>query len=823
MTHNKYFVIELVQARSKMEEYYRRTGQAQIADVFGQPIENLTLKDIFVELRLVDSSVVEKEWREQSEYMDHLRLHNEKKNWRNIKLSHIFQKDDRHVLLDGIAGQGKTVLSNKLCSDWADGYIFQDSAFIFHFTARNLNLLYQGNPNREYSLYELVKHYYSPQLKGVNEEDFNSIIDRTLVVLDGLDEFSGLEELYEDQDCLMGFQKSMFELIKCREGHKILITGRPKSIWYVQTIYHEQIVTYRKIQTLGFNDDTILIFMNKFFGTEDSSPKLLQKINNHPHIRLMLKIPVILHMVCCIFKCFPGEEVAKTITEMYAYGSVTFLRHHSRATKRKKRVVNNELSHDDIDLLLIMASISHMMLERGVVVIDYKEILHFLHKYNIPEKFLESNEYLLVYDINGRRVVMYRHLTQQEFFAALHVVVEAIPLCDIKNNPSLHGVLHLASGLQGALLEDSKSSSFLITYISSIMQRVESKKLVSFSEKCDVINTSKSYVHDIFTECKVENDASIFNSSRVIGTECKVENDVLIFNSSRARGTSYTFLMCLFEYQNPSKELLVRFSGTQFQFADVSTLYSYMMLFALEECNKFNIKVGSIEVDCWHQKLSVRDVERMARCFMPQNVDQLQMPNCEMNDYHLCALASLIPLVKKVILRGNTFTDQGAMSVCNEILKVATKQTQLGLKTLNLRRCEIDDASLAVLSEVIPMIERVYLSNNSFTAVGLKDLVNAYTNCQHEKVLKTIILDGCLDDEKLLVLSELFVHMKEVDIEHNRFTSSGYKSLVNAINNSQHEIKLEAIYIGNGSNITSDDIMMMQEACPNIRFESSPY
>ena len=167
-----------------MEEHYRSIGKAQISDVFGQPIENLTFRDIFVDLRLVDSSKVEKEWRERSEYMDHLRLHNEKNYWRNIALSQIFQKDDRHVLLDGIAGQGKTVISNKLCSDWADGCILHDAAFIFHFTARNLNLLYQENPHKEYSLYELVKHYYSPQLKGIDKEDFNSVIDRTLVLLD---------------------------------------------------------------------------------------------------------------------------------------------------------------------------------------------------------------------------------------------------------------------------------------------------------------------------------------------------------------------------------------------------------------------------------------------------------------------------------------------------------------------------------------------------------------------------------------------------------------------------------------------------------------
>ena len=193
-------------------------------------------------------------------------------------------------------------------------------------------------------------------------------------------------------------------------------------------------------------------------------------------------------------------------------------------------------------MLLTMACISHMMLEKGVVVIDYNELLNFLDKYQIPESLLESNEYLLIYEINGRRVVMYRHLTQQEYFAALHVVVEAIPLCDVMKNSGLHGVIHLASGLQGALIESSNSSLFLISYLSSIMRHVRNKKLAT-SSMSKAINTSKHYVYEILQDIK---------------------NDELTFSSGRLSDRSYMFLMSLYEYQNPSKELLSVLSGAMF-------------------------------------------------------------------------------------------------------------------------------------------------------------------------------------------------------------------------------------------------------------------
>lgn len=103
---------ELVQAQSKMEEHYKRLGQAPIADVFGQPIQNLTFQDVFVDLCLVYSSEVEKEWRERSEYLEHVSLHNRERPWKTTELNQIVPENVKYVLLDGIAGMGKTVISN---------------------------------------------------------------------------------------------------------------------------------------------------------------------------------------------------------------------------------------------------------------------------------------------------------------------------------------------------------------------------------------------------------------------------------------------------------------------------------------------------------------------------------------------------------------------------------------------------------------------------------------------------------------------------------------------------------------------------------------
>ncbi|MEQ2300527.1 hypothetical protein AMECASPLE_026574, partial [Ameca splendens] len=84
----------------------------------------------------------------------------------------------RTVMTKGVAGIGKTVLTQKFTLDWAEGKANQDM-FMFPFTFRELNLL----KGKQVSLVELVHQFFS-DTKGIYR--FKEL--KVVFIFDGLDE-----------------------------------------------------------------------------------------------------------------------------------------------------------------------------------------------------------------------------------------------------------------------------------------------------------------------------------------------------------------------------------------------------------------------------------------------------------------------------------------------------------------------------------------------------------------------------------------------------------------------------------------------------------
>ena len=96
-----------------------------------------------------------------------------------FKISAGRDEPTRTVMTKGVAGIGKTVLTQKLTLDWADDKTNQDIQFTFPFTFRELNVL----KNKKFSLVELVHHFFSETKEICRFEEFQVVF-----ILDGLDE-----------------------------------------------------------------------------------------------------------------------------------------------------------------------------------------------------------------------------------------------------------------------------------------------------------------------------------------------------------------------------------------------------------------------------------------------------------------------------------------------------------------------------------------------------------------------------------------------------------------------------------------------------------
>ncbi|XP_073324041.1 NLR family CARD domain-containing protein 3-like [Pagrus major] len=85
----------------------------------------------------------------------------------------------RRVMTKGVAGIGKTVLTQKFTLDWAEDKANQDIQFTFPFTFRELNVLKE----KKFSLVELVHHFFTETKEICSFEEFQVVF-----IFDGLDE-----------------------------------------------------------------------------------------------------------------------------------------------------------------------------------------------------------------------------------------------------------------------------------------------------------------------------------------------------------------------------------------------------------------------------------------------------------------------------------------------------------------------------------------------------------------------------------------------------------------------------------------------------------
>ncbi|CAL9707518.1 unnamed protein product [Knipowitschia caucasica] len=85
----------------------------------------------------------------------------------------------RALLTKGVAGVGKTVLTQKFSLDWAEGRAHQDLQLLFPFSFRELNVV----KDRSFSLVGLIQHFFSPSKGLCSFEDL-----QVLLIFDGLDE-----------------------------------------------------------------------------------------------------------------------------------------------------------------------------------------------------------------------------------------------------------------------------------------------------------------------------------------------------------------------------------------------------------------------------------------------------------------------------------------------------------------------------------------------------------------------------------------------------------------------------------------------------------
>ncbi|XP_042245629.1 NLR family CARD domain-containing protein 3-like [Thunnus maccoyii] len=231
----------------------------------------------------------------------------------------------RTVMTKGVAGIGKTVLTQKFTLDWAEDKANQDIHFTFPFTFRELNVLKE----KKYSLVELVHHFFTETKEAgiCRFEEFQVVF-----IFDGLDECR-LPLDFHNNEILTDVKEStsvdvlLTNLIrgKLLPSARLWITTRPAA---ANQIPPECVGMVTEVR--GFTDPQKEEYFRKRFRDEKQTSTIISHIKTSQSVHIMCHIPVFCWITATVLehllKIREGGKLPKTLTEMYIHFLVVQLK-----------------------------------------------------------------------------------------------------------------------------------------------------------------------------------------------------------------------------------------------------------------------------------------------------------------------------------------------------------------------------------------------------------------------------------------------------------------------------------------------------------------
>uniref|UniRef100_A0A671Z1B8 NACHT domain-containing protein n=1 Tax=Sparus aurata TaxID=8175 RepID=A0A671Z1B8_SPAAU len=225
-------------------------------------------------------------------------------------------KPIRTVMTKGVAGIGKTVLTQKFTLDWAEDKANQDIQFTFPFTFRELNVLKE----KKFSLVELVHHFFTETKEICSFEEFQVVF-----IFDGLDECRlpldfNKTEILTDVTESTSVDVLLTNLIrgKLLPSARLWITTRPAAANQIPPGCVDMVTEVR-----GFTDPQKEEYFRKRFREEEQASRIISHIKTSRSLHIMCHIPVFCWITATVLekvlKTREGGELPKTLTEMYIH------------------------------------------------------------------------------------------------------------------------------------------------------------------------------------------------------------------------------------------------------------------------------------------------------------------------------------------------------------------------------------------------------------------------------------------------------------------------------------------------------------------------
>ncbi|XP_076735465.1 NLR family CARD domain-containing protein 3 [Maylandia zebra] len=327
----------------------------------------------------------------------------------------------RTVLTMGLAGIGKTVLTQKYTLDWAEDKANQDIQFIFPFTFRELNVVKE----EKFSLVGLVHHFFTETKEAgiCSFEDFQVVF-----IFDGLDECR-LPLDFHETTILTDPRKStsvdvlLINLIrgKLLPSACLWITTRPAAANQIPPDCVHMVTEVR-----GFTETKKEEYLRKRFRDEEQASRIISHIKTSRSLHIMCHIPVFCWITATVLEDVletrEGGQLPKTLTEMYIH----FLVVQAKVKKAKYdggAETDPHWSPEYWGMIESLGKLAFDQLQKGNLIFYESDLTEC--GIDIRAASVYSGVFTQIFKeergLYQDKVFCFIHLSVQEFLAALHV------------------------------------------------------------------------------------------------------------------------------------------------------------------------------------------------------------------------------------------------------------------------------------------------------------------------------------------------------------------------------------------------------------------